>query len=249
MGLSNLLENVMSSLSEDNQLLSWSIYQETNGQIALKIRYQPTTEAVNRDMNAHYKKKPVKQVQRDRERNNAWRARQQAKTNTQQRADPVTLEKSTPPGDVSAVVTRAQTRSMEMSTRCDTPEVHRSDTTLQPDTDMIPILQPLDDVMLPCLQNDSSDNRRPSMESPLVQSRSTGNMSDGSETRTITSDVVPNASSHKHSDSDVTSAENTSDCELDSDEDQNTTVKMPRRGSCWMCAFWGQGLGKCQEHG
>ena len=136
MGLSNQLENVMSSLSEDNQLLSWSIYQETNGQIALKIRYQPTTEAVNRDMNAHYKKKPVKQVQRDRERKNAWRARQQAKANTQQCADPVTLEKSTPPGDVSAVVTRAQTRSMAASTRCDTPEVPRSDATLQPDTDM-----------------------------------------------------------------------------------------------------------------
>ena len=114
---------------------------------------------------------------------------------------------------------------------------------------MIPILQPLNDDMLPCLQNDSSDNRRPSMESPLVQSRSTGNVLDESETRTIASDVVPNVSSHQHSDSDVTSAESTSDCELDSDEDQNTTVKMPRRGSCWMCAFWGQGLGKCQEHG
>ena len=222
-----------------------------NGQIALKIRYQPTTEAVNRDMNAHYKKKPVKQVQCDRERNNAWRARQQAKTNAQQCADPVTLEKSTPPGDVSAVVTRAQTRSMAASTRCDTPEVPRSDTTLQPDTDMIPIVQPLNDAMLHicyiCLQNDFSDNRRPSMESPLLQSRSTGNVSDESETRTIASDVVPDMSSHQHSDSD--SAESTSDCELDSDEDQNTTVKMPRRGSCWMCAFWGKGLGKCQEHG
>ena len=87
------------------------------------------------------------------------------------------------------------------------------------------------------------------MESPLVQPRSTGNMSDESETRTIASDVVPNVSSHQHSDSDVTSADSTSDCELDSDEDQNTTVKLPRRGSCWMCAFWGQGLGKCQEHG
>ena len=243
MGLYNLLENVMSSLSEDNQLLSWSIYQETNGQIALKIRYQPSTEAVNRDMNAHYRKKPVKQVQRDRERNNAWRARQQAKTNTQ-RADPVTSDHVTPPGDVSAVVTRAQTRSMTASTRCDTPELPRSDTTLQPDTDIIHILQPLNDDILPCLQDESSDNRRPSMESPLVQSRSMSNVSVESEIRTIASDVMPNVASPQHSDSDDTAA----DFELDSD-DQNTTVKMPRRGSCWMCAFWGQGLGKCQEHG
>ena len=31
-------------------------------------------------------------------------------------------------------------------------------------------------------------------------------------------------------------------------EDQNTAVKIPR-GTCLMCAFWGQGAGKCKEHG
>ena len=82
------------------------------------------------------------------------------------------------------------------------------------------------------------------MESPLVQSRSMSNVSVESEIRTIASDVEPNVASPQHSDSDDTAA----DFELDSD-DQSTTVKMPRRGSCWMCAFWGQGLGKCQEHG
>ena len=139
-------------------------------------------------------------------------------------ADPVTSDHVTPPGHhlvvlrghVSAVVTRAQTRSMAASTRCDTPEVPRSDTTLQRDTDMIHILQPLNDDMLPCLQDDSSDNRRPSIEPHLVQSRSTGNVSVESDIRTIASDVEPNVASHQHSDSDDTAA----DGELDSDEDQ-----------------------------
>ena len=145
----------MSSLSEDNQLLSWSFCQETNGQISLKIRYQPTTEAANRDINSHYRKKPAKQVKRDLERSIAWHARQHVISHTQQRADPVTSDQATPPGDVSAVVTRAMTRSMTVSTRCDTPEAPRSDQTLRTDT---PSFQPLNDDVSHCILEDNSDH-------------------------------------------------------------------------------------------
>ena len=49
--------------------------------------------------------------------------------------------------------------------------------------------------------------------------------------------------------SDVSAAESASDCELDTNnEDQNTAVKIPR-GTCLMCVFWGQGACKCKYHG
>ena len=157
----------------------------------------------------------------------------------------MTSDQATPPGDVSAVVTCALTRSMKVSTRCDTPEAPRSDQTLITDT---PSLQSLNDDVSPCILEDNSDHGRPSMKSLLVQSSCTDGVSDESETRTISSDV-PNVVSIEHSDSDVSAAESASDCELDTNnEDQNTAVKIPR-GTCLMCAFWGQGAGKCKEHG
>ena len=95
-------------------------------------------------------------------------------------------DQATPPGDVSAVVTRAQTRSMTVSTRCNTPEAPRSDPTLRTDT---PSIQSLNDDISHCVQENDSDHGRPSMKSLLVQSSCPDGVSDISETRTISSDV------------------------------------------------------------
>ena len=39
-----------------------------------------------------------------------------------------------------------------------------------------------------------------------------------------------------------------SECSVEQD-DNGTQYKLPRRGECLMCAFWGKGTEKCQEHG
>ena len=96
------------------------------------------------------------------------------------------FDQATPPGDVSAVVTRAQTRSMTVSSRCNTPEAPRSDPTLRTDT---PSIQSLNDDVSPCVHEGDSDHGRPSMKSLLVQSSCRDGVSDESETRTISSDV------------------------------------------------------------
>ena len=73
MGLCNVLGNVVSSLSEDNLLLSWTVYYGNNGQISLKVRFQAGKNAVSRDHeDIHYKRKSTLQVQRDRDRSHAW---------------------------------------------------------------------------------------------------------------------------------------------------------------------------------
>jgi hypothetical protein len=65
MGMSHVLGNGVSALSEENDLVSWTVYHEENGLISLRIRYKPANGVECEDI--HYKKKSAHQVQRDRE--------------------------------------------------------------------------------------------------------------------------------------------------------------------------------------
>ena len=47
MGLNDVL-NTLVSLAEDNVLSSWSVFQEQNGQISVKIRFEATKESAHR---------------------------------------------------------------------------------------------------------------------------------------------------------------------------------------------------------
>ena len=69
MGLNKVLEITLASLSEENDLLSWSVFQEKSGQISVKIRFVGANDAVNyssRGLELYYHRKTPSQVQRDR---------------------------------------------------------------------------------------------------------------------------------------------------------------------------------------
>ena len=74
MGLNGILANALESLSMDNNLVSWSIFNEKSGHISVKIRFRSVSDSFSHDVETHYRKKPMRQVQRDRERGQAWRA-------------------------------------------------------------------------------------------------------------------------------------------------------------------------------
>lgn len=150
MGLHDLLGNTLSSLSEDKMLLSWSVFPEKDGHISVKIRFGPTDDSVNRDTEAHFKRKPLRQVQRDRERSRAWRAQSVTNKQTsinkkqQQQSIPRSEEKSTSPGHVSAETFGAQTRSrVKTTTKMNTPEIARYDPTPTDDDEIDRIAQQL----------------------------------------------------------------------------------------------------------
>ena len=76
MGLPEILETMLSTISHSNTVRTWSIYPEKDGSVSVKIRFDTRREPVNHDSSAHCKRKPNSQVQRDRQRSNAWRAKQ-----------------------------------------------------------------------------------------------------------------------------------------------------------------------------
>ena len=122
MGLSDILGNVMSSLSQDNKLVSWSIYQEKDGHISLKVRFVPVDDSAKRDSEEiHYKKKSARQVQRDRDRTLAWQQKQRTCATS-------TMDNAVSPGVESslgaAMVTRSKTRATS-----DPPEMLRCPST------------------------------------------------------------------------------------------------------------------------
>ena len=148
MGLNDLLRKTLVTLSEDNSLLSWSIFHEKSGQISVKIRFEPMQEERNRDPDIHYRKKTSRQVQRDRERTQAWRAQSKSTVEKQQtgreHCKETPAEKPTPPGDVPAPVVGVQTRSMTTQAdvvMVDTPENLR--TTSTPEIAMDPPVESL----------------------------------------------------------------------------------------------------------
>ena len=96
MGLCDVLGNVMTTLAEENSLLSWTVYYEKNGQISLKVRYQSSQKSANRDQeDVHYRKTSTRQQQRDHERSRAWHKQKQA-VNVDQHCEQT--EESKPPG-------------------------------------------------------------------------------------------------------------------------------------------------------
>ena len=72
--MNKLLGNVIASLSSENVLSSWSVYKENNGCISLKIRYTESSCETNHNSNSHFRKKSQRQVNRDRARQQQWKA-------------------------------------------------------------------------------------------------------------------------------------------------------------------------------
>ena len=63
--------NALRSLSDENSLTSWSIYNENSGYISVKIRFKLATGAENHGAGLQYKRKSIKQANRDHERSKA----------------------------------------------------------------------------------------------------------------------------------------------------------------------------------
>ena len=136
------------------------------GQISVKIRFEPMQEQRNRDPDIHYRKKTSRQVQRDRERTQAWRAQSKSTEEKQQTVMETPADKPTPPGDVPAPVVGVQTRSMTKQAdvvMVDTPENLR--TTSTPEIAMDPPVESLtidkmvcDISMLPVYQDPETSN-------------------------------------------------------------------------------------------
>ena len=131
MGLNGILANALESLSMDNNLVSWNIFNEKSGHISVKIRFRSVSDSFSHDEETHYRKKPWRQVQRDREHGQAWRA---AKHSDNKQAGPVTgktvgadkpadhiSRSGNSPGIVSSIDRHIVTRSMTRLT-IDTPE-------------------------------------------------------------------------------------------------------------------------------
>ena len=65
MGLNRILGDTLTKLSDDHMLRSWSVYQEQNGCVSVKIKFDVGADAVKHD-NMTYKRKSASQVARDR---------------------------------------------------------------------------------------------------------------------------------------------------------------------------------------
>ena len=93
-----------SSISEENTLVSWSIWHDKNGDISVRIRYKAAEETSNRDEQVHYRKKSARQVLRDQNHGHAWKANQRV-INTQQQSvcDAVSVRQTTPPAAPEAI--------------------------------------------------------------------------------------------------------------------------------------------------
>ena len=76
----NLLEKVIESLSSENVLSSWSVYNENSGWISLKIRYLEASCQANRYSNSHFRRNSQRQVNRDRARQQRWKASRKSVT-------------------------------------------------------------------------------------------------------------------------------------------------------------------------
>jgi len=120
MGLCDVLGNVITTLSQDNTLLSWSVYHEKNGQISVKIRFEPVDESPKRDKeDIHYKRKSTRQVQRDHARTLAW----------QKKCRVESIDVVDSPGIMSSPEIGVTTRNKARLRNMDQPEVPRCEST------------------------------------------------------------------------------------------------------------------------
>ena len=128
MRINKVLEMTLASLSDENMLLSWSVFQEKSGQISVKIRFEAANDAVNHRDNSHYHRKKPSQIQRDHERAQAWRAKTRNNgKQTQLTQTDISARTPTPPGDVPAQHAGMMTRSKAKVVQLDTPEIQRGD--------------------------------------------------------------------------------------------------------------------------
>ena len=245
MGLCDVLGNVVSSLSEDNLLLSWTVYYEQNGQISLKVRFQADKNAVSRDHeDVHYKRKSTRQVQRDRDRSHAWHKQRLDGTSDQKAPAPVT------PGASSSPVAGIQTRSKTKSFQLDTPELTRGSSTPEA-SNLNPGAVPFSQMDTPC-----SDSLlfEPTSEMLILTSPELTRSETFDDTvvafRADLSELTRNCS-------ECSEKSPTSDTDTDSDHKENsdvpeitiTTPAKDKSNLCLVCWFYDQGSGRCQEHG
>ena len=245
MGLCDVLGNVVSSLSEDNLLLSWTVYYEKNGQISLKVRFQADKNAVSRDHeDVHYKRKSTRQVQRDRDHSHAWHKQRLDGTSDQKAPAPVT------PGASSSQVAGMQTRSKTKSFQLDTPELTRGSSTPEA-SNLNPGAEPFSQMDTQC-----SDSLlfEPTSEIYILTSPELTRSDTFDDTvvafRADISELTRNCS-------ECSEKSPTSDNDTDSDHKDNsdvpeitiTTPAKDKSNLCLVCWFYDQGSGRCQEHG
>ena len=132
MGFPKPLENILNIITASNNLQSWSIFQEKDGSINVKLKFNSHEEPVNHIKNSSYKKKTNRQVERDFNRSRQWRASrtQQTRETIAEPTAEVTvcaiptphvdhpLQCATPQSDTLGVKTRSMTKGA--------PEVARS---------------------------------------------------------------------------------------------------------------------------
>ena len=71
MVLPKILENLLETTAIDNSLLSWSIFQEKNGHIVVKVKFENGLSSFKHERS--YKRKSTKQVLRDQARSKEWK--------------------------------------------------------------------------------------------------------------------------------------------------------------------------------
>ena len=131
MGLNKILENMLTKFGEEYSLRSWSIFDEENGCVSVRIKFDANRSSVKREA-IGYKRKPQSQLRRDKNRSEQWRHKQpspQAGTDRQQPQHAESsrqVDKSSEPADGestkrSGMVTRNQAKQP-----VDTPETPRS---------------------------------------------------------------------------------------------------------------------------
>jgi len=82
MGLPKVLEDMIQAALESSPLNSWNIYQERNGAIIFKLRFSGHDQPPMHFMPTGYKKKTVKQTERDYTRSRAWQDKRQNSMST-----------------------------------------------------------------------------------------------------------------------------------------------------------------------
>ena len=192
MGLSKVLEMTLASLSDENDLISWSVFQEKSGQISVRIRFEAANDAVNHSADAYYHRKTPSQVKRDRERTEAWRA----KTRKEPQLTQTDISAPTPPGDVPAQHAGILTRSKAKIVQLDTPEIQRGEST--PASPEIHA-----DLTLESLANDDGDVTPLLSQDTVISDIETDDKSTCLSSDEEIDDKVDNPSDHALSDDDA----------------------------------------------
>lgn len=108
MGLPNILEDLLNTTLESNTLRNWSIFQEKSGCIIFRLKFNGHVEAASCDQTTSYKKKSIKQTNRDYNRLRAHKEKQQESTTVSEPSHP--LPNASGQNDYCGVKTRSQAK-------------------------------------------------------------------------------------------------------------------------------------------